>query len=146
MSAPQEANESLADRARRILKDNPEPQLQHQQQIQPPLEGSNYTELIELRLRAIRLLRELEPKRACFGARVRELSRSLAETPGESIHYRSLLERLREAHGEWVQLEERLWAATYVVRSTQWLVDLLSAPTGPQELQSVGEVASTYEP
>jgi len=138
MSALTEANESLKERARRVLMDNPEPPAHA-----APDTGS-YAEQVELRLRAIRLMRDMEPKRACYGERVRDLSRSLAETAGDSIHYRSLLEKLREAHEEWLRLEERLWAANYIIRSTQWLVDLLADPalalTGDAQ---VSEAAAT---
>lgn len=95
---------------------------------------------VELRLQAIRLVRDLGPKRSCFAERVRDLSLSLVETSGDSIHYRAALEKLHEAHEEWLRLEEKLWAATYIIRSTQWLVDLLADPsertgeaTGPRK-------------
>lgn len=122
MSALPEASDSLKERARRVLLDNPEP-LAHS----TPDPGA-YSDQVELRLRAIRLMRDMEPKRVCYGERVRDLSRSLVETPGDSIHYRALLEKLREAHEEWLRLEERLWAASYIIRSTQWLVELLADP------------------
>lgn len=129
MAAVQEATETLKERARRVLLDNSEPQ------TQPVTEASRYTELIDLRLRAIRLVRDMEPKRACYNERVRALSHNLVEVPGDSVHYRNVLDKLREAHQEWLNLEEMLWAANYVIRSTQWLVDLLADPgAGPAEL------------
>jgi hypothetical protein len=128
MAAVQEAPESLKERARRVLLDNSEPGAGPGPA--PVTEASRYTELIDLRLRAIRLVRDMEPKRACFSERVRSLSQNLVEVPGDSIHYRSVLEKLREAHQEWLGLEEMLWAANYMIRSTQWLVDLLADPSG----------------
>ncbi len=123
MSALPEVTDSLKERARRVLLDNPEPPAH----AAPDTGG--YADQVELRLRAIRLVRDMEPKRTCYGERVRDLSRSLVETSGDSIHYRALLDKLREAHEEWLRLEERLWAASYIIRSTQWLVDLLADPT-----------------
>lgn len=122
MAALQESNDSLKERARRVLMDNPEPPAH----ANPSLAG--HADEVELRLRAIRLVRDLEPKRACYNERVRDLSLSLVETSGDSIHYKALLEKLREAHEEWLRLEEKLLAANYVIRSTQWLVDLLADP------------------
>lgn len=122
MAAAQEAHESLKERARRALLDNSEPQPQGGPEV------AGYGDLIELRLRAIRLVRDMGPKLACYGERVRHLSRSLVEISGDSVHYRSMLDRLREAHEEWLRLEEKLWAANYVIRSTQWLVELLADP------------------
>lgn len=155
--------ESLKERARRVLMDNPDPDLlsadddpgsRHgtaardsetrpvgaaagslgrqrggtaatAEPDSPPLAG---TDDVELRLHAIRLVRDLGPKRACFAERVRDLSLSLVETSGDSIHYRGVLEKLREAHDEWLRLEEKLWAANYIIKSTQWLIDALSDP------------------
>lgn len=145
MASAQEAQESLRERARRALMDNPD----HEPPTSPPplavppsraearaeWEGDpgSAAEQIDLRLRAIRMVREHEPRRACYAERVKDLSQSLLHLPGDSIHYRSVLEKLQEAHGEWLALEEKLWAATYIIRSTQWLVDLLADPATGRE-------------
>jgi hypothetical protein len=94
----------------------------------PAMDPQSTAEQIQQRLQAIRLMRELEPKRACYADRVRDLSRQLTQLPGDSVHYRAVLDKLRDAHSEWQALEEKLWAAQYVLRSTQWLVDLLADP------------------
>ncbi|HEY3367848.1 MAG TPA: hypothetical protein VGK74_22545 [Symbiobacteriaceae bacterium] len=101
---------------------------QHQPAPAQP-EALNFTAMVQQRLQAIRMMQELMPKQACSSQRVRELSQSLGTTPGDSVYYRSILEKLREAHEEWLDLEEQLWDADHVVRSTQWLVDILSEPT-----------------
>ena len=138
MAAAQE-HESLRERARRALLDNPE---QEHSAVPPaaqpvaqasPAEADGPSDQIELRLRAIRLVRDQEPKRACYAERVRDLSRALMQLPGDSVHYRAVLEKLQEAHAEWLALEEKLWAANYTIRSTQWLVDLLADPTADME-------------
>lgn len=136
MAAAQEHSESLRERARRALLDNPDPEYtapapgaQAGVTSTGTAESSGTTDQIDLRLKAIRLVRDLEPRRACYAERVRDLSRTLMQLPGDSVHYRNVLEKLREAHGEWMALEERLWAANYIIRSTQWLVDLLADPT-----------------
>lgn len=116
-------DDSLKERARRVLMDNPDPA------AHPPAGPAFHADEIELRLKAIRTVRELEPKRVCMSERVRDLSISLVETPGDSIHYKTLLEKLKEAHEELQRLEERLWAANHVIRSTQWLIDLLADPS-----------------
>lgn len=136
MAVAQDDGASLGERARRALQDNVQPL------TRTPGEGADYTELIARRLGAIRVVRELGPKKDCFGRQVRDFSRHLAELDGDSIHYRSVLEKLREAHEEWLRLEERLLEAGYIIRSTQWLIDLLTAP-GEVDFQA--EVASTHE-
>lgn len=182
MAAAPDAHESLRERARRALMDNPDPELllaavppnpgsqaaifaaqgaqapqaahqaaQGAQAAQaafqatqgaqpaegapfalgtpaPAIEPSSSEGHIASRLRAIAMVRELEPRRACYADRVRELSRSLTHLPEHSVHFRTVLDRLREAHGEWQVLEEQLQAAQYIIRSTQWLVDLLADP------------------
>lgn len=136
MAVVQDEGGSLGERARRALQDN----VQHL--ARTPGEGADYTELIARRLGAIRVMRELGPKKDCYGRQVRDFSCHLAELDGDSVHYRSVLEKLREAHEEWLRLEERLLEAGYIIRSTQWLVDLLTAP-GEARVQE--EVASTDE-
>lgn len=135
MAAAQEAHDSLRERARRALLDNPDPGefTAPAHAFTPAAAPANagatgYMELIDVRLRAIRLVRELEPKRACFADMVRTLTQSLVDLPGDSVHYRAALEKLREAHAEWRDLEEALWGAQHEIRATQWLVDLLSEP------------------
>lgn len=141
MAAAQEGADSLRERARRALLDNPEPIMAPvgQHHAHPAPEPSGTTEQIEQRLRAIQLVRELEPRRACCIDRVKELSRSLTQLPEHSIHFRTVLDRLREAHAEWQVLEEKLQAAQYVIRSTQWLVELLSDPFIPEREVASGE-------
>jgi len=179
MAAAPDAHESLRERARRALMDNPDPELlltavpptpgaqaafQAAQGAQAPQaagqaaqvaqaaqiayqstsQGSQAAQVAEPtpaashiadRLQAIAMVRELEPRRACYADRVKELSRSLTNLPEHSVHFRTVLDRLREAHGEWQVLEEQLQAAQYVIRSTQWLVDLLADPyTGSREV------------
>jgi hypothetical protein len=131
MTTLHEAPETLKERARRALLANsmPPERAQLPPDLEVPVNGEEIVEQVDLRLRAIRLVRDLEPKRARCADRVRELSRSLGVTPGDSIHYRSLLDRLGESHEDWLELEERLWSAHYVIRSTQWVVDLLTCPT-----------------
>ncbi len=92
----------------------------------PPLRASD---LIEQRIHAIHILRELDPKRFCFRQRVEELSRRLVHTPGDSVHYGDLLQWLAEAHAELRRLESQIEEAQHVVRSTEWLVDMLTDPT-----------------
>lgn len=136
MAIMQDDGASVGERARRALQDNVQPM------PRPSGEGADYTELISRRLGAIRLVRELGPKKECYGRQVRDFSRHLAELDGDSVHYRAVLEKLREAHEEWLRLEEKLLEAHYIVRSTQWLVDLLTAP-GESDYRV--EVASTHE-
>ena len=134
MAAAQEAHESLRERARRVLMDNPEHETlaavtaptRPEATTEPEATGT--ADEIGERLQAIRLVRELEPKRACYADRVRDLSRTLLQLPGDSVHYRTVLQRLQEAHEEWQTLEEKIWAANYIIRSTQWLVELLADP------------------
>ncbi len=157
MAAGQE--ESVRERARRVLQDNPDPSaLEGQARGElasfrssgqgDPARGQDggavaaYAREIERRMQAIHLVRELGPKRACYGDRVRELSRHLASLSGDSVHYRNVLERLREAHQEWLALEQKLWEAADVLRSTQWLVDLLADPSAES---GAGEAAATRE-
>jgi hypothetical protein len=128
MAAVPDPQESLRERARRALLDNPDPAAQVAAVPAAGGDAAANGELIQERLKAIRLVRELEPKRSCFADRVRDLSRTLTQLPGDSVHYRAVLDKLRDAHAEWLALEERLWAAHYVIRSTQWLVDLLANP------------------
>lgn len=191
MAAAPDAHESLRERARRALMDNPDPELlltavppnpgtqaaflaaqgvqapqvsaqatmgaqaaqaayqatqapqasqaarapQAPQAAEAAAEPSSTAGHIADRLQAIAMVRELEPRRACYADRVKELSRSLTNLPEHSVHFRTVLDRLREAHGEWQVLEEQLQAAQYVIRSTQWLVDLLADPyTGSREV------------
>lgn len=170
VTTPQEALDSIAERARRALRDNDEARLQIQQMAheedappprtrlqaaqgqgqplravreveaaQPPAAKPAWGEhpdegperpadQVERRMRAINLVQELEPRRTCFRERVQELSQRLATTPSDSVHYASLLQRLAEAHAELVWLEERVEAAQHAIRSTEWLMEMLSDP------------------
>jgi hypothetical protein len=140
MAASHEAADSIKERARRALLDNPAPPpagtvAERLEGEAAPLaagpldaDSQRYAEWIELRLRALETVRELEPRRACCARQVRDLTRTLIDLAGDSIHFRPVLERLREAHAEWQSLEERLWAARHIIQSTQWLVELLTAP------------------
>lgn len=159
MTAPQESLESVAERARRALRDNevarlqvqqvdreaqeadrraqqtdrepqPQPQVPAPAHLKPGDGGASSTlELLERRMCAIQLVRELEPQRSCFRQRVQELSRRLAQTPTDSVHYAQLLQRLAEAHGELTRLEGQVEEAQHVIHSTEWLMELLSDPT-----------------
>jgi hypothetical protein len=125
-----DAPDSLKERARRALLANEMP-TESVQPVHAPditINCAEIAEQVDLRLRAIRMVRDLEPKRVGCADRVRELSLSLGITPGDSIHYRSLLDKLGETHEDWLELEERLWSAHYLIRSTQWIVDLLTCP------------------
>jgi len=126
MTTVHEAPESLKERAQRALLANEIARTS--QPLAVSVNTMDINEQVELRLRAIRVVRDLEPKRARCAERVRELSVSLGITPGDSIHYRSLLDRLGESHEDWLELEEKLWSAHYDIRSTQWIVDLLTCP------------------
>lgn len=92
-------------------------------------EPADLAALVLERLKAIRAMQELLPKQTCSSQRVRELSHTLATTSGESVYYRSILDHLREAHEEWLDLEEQLWDADHIIRSTQWLMEMLAEPT-----------------
>jgi|GEM_PF-2964431 len=149
MSTHEEALESIAERARRALQDNLEARHQsHAPAVEALRQGAKAArqadpepspklaaqplrapDLIEQRLHAIQVLRELAPKRTCYRQRVDELSRRLVNTPGDSIHYGDLLQWLAEAHGELRRLESEIEEAQHVVRSTEWLVDMLADPT-----------------
>lgn len=157
MTAPQESLESVAERARRALRDNEVARPQAQQPVReaepvareprqmdreaPPRAPAHRepgggapgaVELLERRMWAIQLVRELEPQRSCFRQRVQELSRRLAQTPTDSVHYAQLLQRLAEAHGELTSLDVQVEEAQHVIRSTEWLMDLLTDPTRSQ--------------
>lgn len=166
MTVNQEALESVAERARRALRDNDEARFQAQHvpreaqpqmmapqhparppapqsevvPVQPQAEqawhrppeqgaAAGTLELLQRRMSAIHLVRELEPQRTCFRQRVQELSQRLAQTPTDSVHYAHLLQRLAEAHGELSQLEAQVEEGQHVIRSTEWLMELLSDPT-----------------
>lgn len=155
--------ESIAERARRALSDNPEfrsgterpdrPMATEQEvaaglatvvEFQPPTSApaaepapaqaaapaDDYPSLVAHRLRAIALVRELQPKRRCYQLRVKEMSERLMRTPGESVHYTSVLRWLGEAHEELRRLDGRIEAAQHVLRTTEWLVEMLADPFG----------------
>lgn len=176
MTTPQEGLESVAERARRALRDNDAARIQAQQMAReaaleedalseeavPDREmavmhhgpGQNRSEVaadrdeaavaplhqwdgydrvdvvhwLDQRLQAVHLVRELEPRRACFRQRVQELSRRLGQTPTDSVHYADLLERLAEAHRELSHLEAHVEASQHLIRSTEWLMELLTDP------------------
>ncbi|HWI61270.1 MAG TPA: hypothetical protein VNT75_05520 [Symbiobacteriaceae bacterium] len=139
MAAAQEGPESLRERARRALLDNPDPVMPAMAHQHPAAAPSPTTEQIEARLRAIALVRDLEPRRSCYADRVKDLSRSLTQLPEHSVHFRTVLDRLREAHAEWQVLEEQIQSAQYIIRSTQWLVALLADPMLPDEEVAPGD-------
>lgn len=137
MAVLHEPGESLKEKALKALEAN------HDTPSAPP-KGANaatYGDEVEQRMRAIRMVRDLEPKRACQADMVRSLTRQLMDTPGDSIHYSDMLEKLRQAHDDWLHLEQKLWAANYIIRSTQWLVDLLADP-GTEAAKEAGSSLS----
>ncbi|MFZ5814215.1 MAG: hypothetical protein ACOY93_02775 [Bacillota bacterium] len=136
MTAPHEALESVAERARRALRDNEESRPQAPVEGRGPLPAASpeptwqeTVGLVQRRVEAIRLVRELEPRRLSFRQRVAELSSRLARTETDSVHYAQLLERLAEAHGHLVRLEGQIEEAQHLIRSSEWLLDLLTDPT-----------------
>lgn len=141
---------SLKERARLALTANPQgseeerPAPRSRELAGARPEGS-YTELVELRLQAIQQVREMAPRRACYGEWIHDLEQSLSQIPRHSVHYRPTVQRLLEAHEEWLELEERLRAAHEVIRSTQWLVNLLTEPSVASASTQSKEVASAYE-
>jgi hypothetical protein len=139
LASEQETHDRLLEKARRALSDNPEP---GQKEV-ATVATESYMDQIDLRIRAIQILRENGPKRVCFSERVRSLTQSLLQIPGDSVHYKNILERLQKSHEEWLLLEEKLWAANYTIRSTEWLVELLADPG--EESEVFREVASTHE-
>jgi hypothetical protein len=85
--------------------------------------------LVERRMQAIRLVRDLEPRRNCFRQHVQELQQRLTRTPTDSVHYVALLGRLSEAHAELSRLVAQMEEAQHVIRSTEWLMEVLTDPT-----------------
>lgn len=85
--------------------------------------------LLERRMQAIHVVRELQPRRSCFRERVQELQGRLSLTPTDSIHYAQLLQRLAEVHAELNRLEGRMEEAQHTIRSTEWLMEMLTDPT-----------------
>ncbi len=135
MAALPEPNESLKEKALKALEANweapPAP-------ARPAPASGGYAEEVELRLLAIRTVRDLEPKRSCQSELFRILTRRLLDTPSDSIHYEELLQQLRVAHAELRRLEQELWKANHKIRATQWLVELLDDPGAPGEPQLPG--------
>jgi hypothetical protein len=153
MESPHESASSLSvrERTRLALLDNHEvrlggaPQAEGTRRLDPahsPTEESgnrpteegrpevSYTDLIALRLRAIQHVRDMAPRRSCYGSWLEDLEQSLGQIPRHSVHYKPTVQRLLEAHEEWLDLEERLRSAHEIIRSTQWLVSLLADPHG----------------
>lgn len=93
------------------------------------LEPSETGSLLARRMGAIHVVRELEPRRTCARQRVQELQQRLSQTSTDSIHYPQLLQRLAEAHGELNRLEAQIEEARHIIRSTEWLMELLTDPT-----------------
>lgn len=85
-------------------------------------------QLVTRRLEAINLTRGLEPRLRCCRELVRELSQRLSQTSTDSVHYEGLLTRLRKAHAELRWLETQMEEALHVIRSTEWLVEILADP------------------
>lgn len=85
-------------------------------------------EIVARRVQAIQLTRSLEPRLRCSRKLVQELSRRLGQTATDSVHYEGLLRRMREAHGELRWLEGQMEEAQHVIRSTEWLMEMLADP------------------
>lgn len=102
--------------------------LWHQPRPAEPEPGAG---LVDRRVEAIRLVRDLEPRRSCSRQRVQELQGRLNVTPTESVHYAPLLQRLAEAHAELSRLEGRIEEAQHIIRSSEWLMEMLTDPTRP---------------
>lgn len=133
MAQPQEALDSVAERARRALRDNDAAHLQAQAQArveerQAPPFGSPAA-LIAERMRAIARVKELEPRLATSRLRANELSQRLTSTPTDSVHYAELLRWLAEVHAELRELEGEYEEAQHVIRSSAWLMKMLADPT-----------------
>lgn len=113
----------------------PVPELQEVQAPMPqspvrmPESRADAASLVDRRMRAIYQVRELEPRRTCFRQRVHELQQRLSHTPTDSVHYAHLLARLAEAHGELNRLEGHIEEAQHIIRSTEWLMEMLTDPT-----------------
>jgi hypothetical protein len=150
-----DASESVADRARRALQDNdgtkalpllpagggpfPPPPADQDPAVatepsaapKPPPSGPATLpdiHLVTRRVEAINLTRGLEPRLRCCRDLVRELSQRLGQTATDSVHYEGLLARLRKAHAELRWLETQMEEAQHVIRSTEWLVEMLADP------------------
>ncbi|MEW8978145.1 MAG: hypothetical protein AB2385_07040 [Symbiobacterium sp.] len=142
MAQAHEALESVAERARRALRDNEAANLQVQAQAlarptengqtsrAPALTGFGSTaELIAQRIQAIARVKELEPRLASARARAADLSQRLTSTATDSVHYAELLRWLAEVHGQLRQLEAEYEEAQHVIRGSQWVLHLLADPS-----------------
>lgn len=142
MSQAHETLESVAERARRALRDNEAANLQAQAQSAPrAAEGTHRegapiqqgigtpSELINQRIRAIARVRELEPRLASARARAADLSQRLTSTATDSVHYAELLRWLAEVHTQLRQLESEYEEAQHVIRNSAWVMHLLADPS-----------------
>jgi len=138
MAQPQEGLESVAERARRALRDNEAANLQSQVRTaesteplrpRPPRVAGSAAELIAARIQAIGTVKELEPRLASARLRAAELSQRLTSTPADSVHYAELLRWLAEVHGQLRQLEQEYEEAQHVIRNSAWVMKVLADPT-----------------
>lgn len=139
MASMQEGAGSVRERMEQALRDNPERSDRTGKASDLPA----CSQLVETRLRALQTVRDLEPRRVCYADRVRDLKQTLANTPGHSAHFDTLLEKLREARTELLKLEQQLLAASYDIRTTKWLVDLLADPSS--EVAATAPLPATYD-
>ncbi len=135
MVQAEETLTSVAERARRALRDN-EPavaQPQAQAYSEPARSARSAAapspaELIQQRMQAIARVKELEPRLASARARAGELSQRLTSTPPDSVHYAELLRWLAEVHVQLRQLEAEYEEAQHVIRNSAWVMELLADP------------------
>lgn len=133
MAQAEEALNSVAERARRALRDNEAAHLQHQVPAEAPraargAAAGTPAELIAQRIQAIARLKELEPRLASARARASELSQRLTSTATDSVHYAELLRWLAEVHVQLRQLEAEYEEAQHIIRNSAWVMDLLADP------------------
>jgi len=132
MAQAEEALNSVAERARRALRDNepvnvPPAQPEAQRASRGAAAGSA-ADLIAQRIQAIARVKELEPRLASARARAAELSQRLTSTATDSVHYAELLRWLAEVHVQLRQLEAEYEEAQHVIRNSAWVMDLLADP------------------
>ncbi|MBY6277067.1 hypothetical protein [Symbiobacterium thermophilum] len=133
MAQAEEALSSVAERARRALRDNeaapPQPpaHVDSPRPVRSPAAGSP-TELIAQRMQAIARVKELEPRLASARARAGELSQRLTSTPPDSVHYAELLRWLADVHVQLRQLEAEYEEAQHIIRNSAWVMQLLADP------------------
>ncbi len=133
MAQAEEALNSVAERARRALRDNEAANLQAQTQpeVARPARASaagSPADLIAQRIQAIARVKELEPRLASARARAAELSQRLTATATDSVHYAELLRWLAEVHVQLRQLEAEYEEAQHIIRNSAWVMQLLEDP------------------